>query len=301
MGCANGAPKSPTANREPKRVSFAGTVAAESEDNTLLAAPDPEEEVAMSKKARAARAGCGEEEDAELNRKRALAQLSRLFNGVDSQKNGKISLVALTASLEHDESTLALVREAGVNDSFYLANELCKADAASITWEHFIMYLDKAIAAEAVGIRTIHQLKVIFRGLPTSRKGRVGTKRIARALRKDTEDITDLADMLEQAGFCPYLTVLENLDREPGNITWQEFLEKYVCCQVVPSTPQERELSLRSSDTSHSSHLSGRSSLQASESASDGEEAVVVREWQEPKCLEVCCAASPKKLQPLAI
>jgi len=288
MGCAHGASTSP----------LKGGPADPENDSTLLAALLDKEAVSR----------LISEQEAEMARKRALAQLRHLFNGVDAQKDGKMGVVALTASLEHDDATLALLREAGVHDSFYLVNQLCNADTGSLTWEQFLMYLDKAIASETVGNRTLNQLKVTFCGLPMGRKGRVCTKRIAKALRRDTEEITDLADALEQAGFCPYLTLLEHLDREPCRVTWQEFVEKHVCGLTMPSTPQERERSLRSDTTSSSSHPSGRSAFQASsflpsETTSD-DEAVVVREWQvrqEPQCWEVCCAASAPKLHPLAI
>jgi len=249
----------------------------------------------------------------EKDRKRALEQLWLFFKGLDSQKTGEISVVALIAALQHDEAMVALVHEAGVLDQFYLVRQLGNADTGSVTWEQILVYFDRAHEQEVVGNRALHQLKKMFSGVPKGRKGRVSTKRLVKALRCDTEEVMSLAEWLEQAGFCPYLAVLRNLDRQPGRVTWQEFVEKYVFCptatpqELSPSSDFYRKAS-RSSDMTTFSHRSSLSLLQAesisastqhsslrllqSESISDNE-AVEVREWVEPRCWEGCFVSSP--------
>jgi len=218
----------------------------------------------------------------------ALEQFRCFFTDLDSKRSGKISVVALTSALHHDEAMQALLRDSGVGDLFYLARQLSDADAGRVNWDQFLLYFDRARTQEVAGSHALHQLETIFGRIPVGRKGRVCTKRLAKRLRcDDSEEAMILAERLEQAGFCPFLAVLENLDRKPSRVTWQEFVEEYVCCLRI--TPQEGWHNKRSEMIQpQRSSLS----LPPSESISDGE-AVDVREWVEPRCWEKCFVGTP--------
>lgn len=154
-----------------------------------------------------------------------LVHLRHIFHGVDAFGDGRVSKVALAAALEDDENTMALVHQAGLLDTFYILNQLFKSGDSDVSFDQFQEHLRKAMLQEAVGERVLQQLEGIFQSFHVDADGSINRLKLLRRLTQDKQHFENLARMVHQAGFNPYIDVLKQLDADgPGRLTWRQFV-----------------------------------------------------------------------------
>lgn len=172
---------------------------------------------------------------------RALTQLKLIFESSDSNDDRHLSKRELTAALERDPNLGALVKEAGLNDVFYVLNQLDTNEDHHVSWEEFKTHLKKAamtqvqetgnvVAAELpVEEKLFKQLRELFDNLDADKSGEVSKDELASGLKKGTDENGEMKDdslgkLMERAGFDLDLDMLEQLDtNKDGLITWDEF------------------------------------------------------------------------------
>merc|ERR1719168_209749 len=79
---------------------------------------------------------------------KALTQLKLIFDAVDADANSSVSKTELTAALEKDQNLVALIKKAGLNENFYVLNQLDTNHDHRITWAEFESNLKKEAVQE---------------------------------------------------------------------------------------------------------------------------------------------------------
>merc|ERR1712113_186134 len=172
---------------------------------------------------------------------KALTQLKLIFDAVDVDENSSVSKTELTAALETNQNLVALIKKAGLNENFYVLNQLDANNDHRITWAEFESNLKKeavqeiadsghvAAAELLVEDKVLIRLKQLFDNLDANEDGAVNKEELATGLKKDKDEHglmrdESLGKMIEQAGLNPYWDVLESLDtNKDGFISWEEF------------------------------------------------------------------------------
>jgi len=80
--------------------------------------------------------------------KKALQQLKKLYESLDSNKDGAVSRDELAAGLEKEAGLGQLVQEAGFNSDYYVLEQLDTNEDGKITWDEFETHLRKAAKEE---------------------------------------------------------------------------------------------------------------------------------------------------------
>merc|ERR1712087_768408 len=163
------------------------------------------------------------------------------FDAVDVDENSSVSKTELTAALEKDQCLAAFIKKAGLNENFYVLNQLDTNNDHRITWAEFQSNLKKdavqemtdtghvAAAELPVEEKVLKRLKELFDNLDANEDGAVNKEELATGLKKDKDEHglmkdESLGKMIEQAGLNPYWDVLESLDtNKDGFISWVEF------------------------------------------------------------------------------
>lgn len=174
---------------------------------------------------------------------KALAQLKLIFDAVNTSGDGSVSKSELSAALEKDASLRSLIKEAGMNEEFYVLNQLDSNGDHLVSWHEFQAHLKKTAVQEvqvsgnvaaaqlAVEEKVKKQLKELFDSLDKDEDGAVNKEELAAGLGKDREECNgcwkkdSLGQFIEQAGFMSSLDkTLSGLDtNKDGAITWDEF------------------------------------------------------------------------------
>jgi len=166
---------------------------------------------------------------------KALHQLRLIFDAVDADKSGSVSKDELTAALEADQNLGGLVKEAGLNDVFFVLNQLDTNENQRISWGEFKAHLKKAAEEEvaenghiAAATRlaeekALAQLRAIFDKLDADEDGAVSKSELQARLEENREE-DSLGRVIEQASLNPEWSILECLDtNKDGFVTWDEF------------------------------------------------------------------------------
>jgi len=177
----------------------------------------------------------GAEEELKEEEAKALHQLRLIFEAVDADKSGSVNKDELTAALQADQNLGALIKEAGLNDVFFVLNQLDTNENHCVSWGEFKGALKKAAEEEVVENghiaaatrlaeeKALAQLRAIFDGLDADGDGAVDKTEFQARLEKDGED-DSLGRVIEQASLNPEWSVLECLDtNKDGRVTWDEF------------------------------------------------------------------------------
>merc|ERR1712113_1141164 len=172
---------------------------------------------------------------------KALTQLKLIFDAVDVDENSSVSKTELTAALETNQNLVALIKKAGLNENFYVLNQLDTNNDHRITWAEFESNLKKEAVQEVaesgqvaaaelpVEEKVFKRLRELFDNLDADDDGAVNKEELAAGLKKDKDEHGLMKDMslgklIEQAGLNPYWDVLESLDtNKDGKIAWEEF------------------------------------------------------------------------------
>jgi len=172
---------------------------------------------------------------------KALTQLKLIFDAVDVDKNGSVSEMELAAALERDQSFVALVKKAGLNEQFYVLEQLDTNNDHRITLAEFESNLKKAAVQEIaesghmeaaelpVEEKALKRLRELFDNLDANDDGTVNKEELAAGLKKDKDEHglmkdDSLGKLIEQARLNPHWDVLEKLDtNKDGFIAWEEF------------------------------------------------------------------------------
>jgi len=177
---------------------------------------------------------------------KALTQLKLIFDAVDVDDNSGVSKTELSAALERDQNLVALIKKAGLNENFYVLNQLDTNSDHRITWTEFESNLKKAAVQEIadsghvaaaelpVEEKVFKRLRELFDNLDANDDGAVNKEELATGLKKDKDEHglmkdDSLGKLIERAGLNPYWDALENLDtNKDGFIAWDEF-EAHLC------------------------------------------------------------------------
>jgi len=79
---------------------------------------------------------------------KALQQLRKLYDSLDSNKDGAVSREELAAGMEKDAGIGQLVKEADFNPDYYVLEQLDTNEDGKITWDEFEVHLRKAAKEE---------------------------------------------------------------------------------------------------------------------------------------------------------
>merc|ERR1712113_1375916 len=172
---------------------------------------------------------------------KALTQLKLIFDAVDVDENSSVSKTELTAALETNQNLVALIKKAGLNENFYVLNQLDTNNDHRITWAEFESNLKKeavqemadsghvAAAELPVEEKVIKRLKELFDYLDADEDGAVNKEELAAGLKEDKDEHglmkdDSLGKLIERAGLNPYWNVLDDFDtNKDGFISWVEF------------------------------------------------------------------------------
>jgi len=172
---------------------------------------------------------------------KALTQLKLIFDAIDADASSSVSKTELTAALEKDQNVVAFIKKAGLNENFYVLNQLDTNNDHRITWAEFESNLKKqavqeitdsgrVVAADpAVEEKVLKRLRELFDNLDANEDGAVNKEELATGLRQDKDEHglmkdDSLGKLIEQAGLNPYWDALEDLDtNKDGVIAWEEF------------------------------------------------------------------------------
>lgn len=161
-------------------------------------------------------------------RERALAELARLFEGVNANELGHASTAELKASLEGNGSIMALLKEAGMNEFENLVNQLVWHQNDFVSWEDFQQYAQTAYVHDVSGEKVVKRLKEVFDSLAADHDGAVGKIQLVAKLNQDTNDVNgmdgdSIGKLVGNAHFAPVWNALEKLvTKKDGCITWEE-------------------------------------------------------------------------------
>ena len=81
---------------------------------------------------------------------KALAKFKAVFYGIDSNADGAVSKMELSAVLAKDTSLRACITEAGLNPNYYVLEKLDTNRDGRVTWEEFESNLKKAAFQEVL-------------------------------------------------------------------------------------------------------------------------------------------------------
>lgn len=170
-----------------------------------------------------------------------MAELKRIFESVHSL-NGHGSKAEIHSSLQNEEQDLAaLLKEAGLNELLDLMNKLLGHEGDFVSWEEFQQFAEKVVVEKiqedmkvveqevakdlALGDKAIQWLKEVFDKIIADEEGAVSKEDLVVRLKKDLEEVgQEIAKMMEDAGFNPQWSSLEQLDtNKDGFVTWEEF------------------------------------------------------------------------------
>jgi len=172
---------------------------------------------------------------------KARMQLKLIFDAVDVDGNSSVSETELAAALEKDQKLVALIKKAGLNENYYVLNQLDTNNDQRITWREFESNLLKEAVREVadsghvaaaelpVEEKVFKRLRELFDNLDANDDGAVNKEELAAGLKKDKDEHglmkdDSLGKLIEQAGLNPYCDVLESLDtNKDGFIAWEEF------------------------------------------------------------------------------
>jgi len=158
---------------------------------------------------------------------KALLQLKKLFQALDTNADKAVSKEELAAGLAKDESIETLVKEAGFNTQYGVFDGMDDNKDGRITWDEFEVHLRSAAKEEAkveielaADEKALEHLKRLYQSLDTNGDKAVSRPELSAGLQKDEA----VADLIKEAGFNPQYYVFEQLDAdEDGRITWEEF------------------------------------------------------------------------------
>jgi len=175
-------------------------------------------------------------EEEKATEKKALHQLKIVFNSIDTGKNGSVSKLELSAALKEDHSLAALVKEAGLNDVFFVLNELDTNEDHRVSWNEFQKHLLQAAVQEVkaeghiaaaerpANEKALEKLKAVFISLDANADGAVNKEELAAKLNCDGCKEDDLTKLIKHAGLNPDFNLLDALDtNKDGQVTWDEF------------------------------------------------------------------------------
>jgi len=174
---------------------------------------------------------------------KALTQLKLIFDAINTSGDGSVSKAELSVALEKDGSLRSLIKEAGMNEEFYVLNQLDSNEDHLVSWDEFQAHLKKAAVQEVqasgnvaaaqtpVEEKVKTQLKELFDSLDKDVDGAVSKEELAAGLGKDRDECNgcwkkdSLGQFIDQAGFDSALEeTLSGLDtNKDGAITWDEF------------------------------------------------------------------------------
>jgi len=168
--------------------------------------------------------------------KKALHQLRIVFNAIDTGKNGSVSKLELSAALKDDHTLAALVQEAGLNDVFFVLNELDTNEDHRVSWSEFQKHLLQAAVQEVkteghiaaaerpAKEKAVERLKAVFTSLDANADGAVSKEELAAKLACDECKEDDLTKLIRHSDLNPEFNLLEALDtNKDGQVTWEEF------------------------------------------------------------------------------
>merc|ERR1740121_3395368 len=176
------------------------------------------------------------EEEEKTMEEKALSQLWLIFDAIDTSNNGRVEKVELSAALKQDQNLGALLKEAGLNDIFFVLNQLDANQDHRVSWNEFKTHLQRAavkevaeaghiIAAERLAEeKALEELKAIFKSLDADEDGAVSKAELAAHLPGKDASEEGLGKLIQQAGFNSDWDILEKLDtNKEGRVTWDEF------------------------------------------------------------------------------
>jgi len=172
---------------------------------------------------------------------KARTQLKLIFDAIDVDENSSVSKEELTAALEKDQNLIAFIKKAGMNENFYVLNQLDTNNDHRVTWAEFESNLKKeavqeitdsghmAAAELPVQEKVFKRLKELFDNLDADEDGAVNKEELAAGLKEDKDENglmkdDSLGKLIERADLNPYWNVLEDFDtNKDGFISWVEF------------------------------------------------------------------------------
>merc|ERR1740121_2803417 len=163
---------------------------------------------------------------------RAMTQLKTVFGSVDKNTDGLINKAELADALKRDPKLGALIKEAGMDQSFANLDKLETKTPGCINWDEFQASLKAAAVEEvldtgnvaavelAADEKAFQELKKIYEALDSNKDGAVSREELALGLKQDP----NINHLIEEAGLNTEYYVLEQIDDNgDGRITWDEF------------------------------------------------------------------------------
>merc|ERR1719382_222268 len=151
---------------------------------------------------------------------RALSRCKLIFESLDADGDGSVDSAELAAGLDKATDLGGLIKEAGLNPG-YKALPL----QLRVTWDELYanVKMVAADAAEMISIgpeeKALQQLRKLFELIDANGDAAVSRTELASALNKDES----IGKLVEEAGLNSNFYVLEQLDQNSDERTWDEF------------------------------------------------------------------------------
>lgn len=200
---------------------------------------------------------------------KAMSQLELVFDSIDTNKDKNVSREELATALGNDNKLEALLKEAGLEPSYYVLEQLGADDDGKVTWTAFKDTLLKravaevkehgelAAAEEPAAEKVLKQLRAIYDSIDANHDGAVSHKELKAKLIEDQDEHGlpkngTFMELMKDADFDPNFKAFQQLDSDgDGVVTWEEFkntlsktaLEEVKQTGEIAAAPAEEDVS----------------------------------------------------------